>query len=158
MPTTAPKPPTTAPKPPVTAPKTARDGAPTRHRARLTTHRGVPLLSRDLASEHGPRAQFLTTPYLRIPLVLHFFADRTRVKAIASPKVQLLLDAALFEPGPWRTAHVAPLPACIPAHERSCLATPAGLLLNELRHSPASLVAAVHELLELALEMDGDCF
>jgi hypothetical protein len=42
--------------------------------------------------------QFLTAPYLRIPLVLHFFADEGRMHALANRDVQDVIDATLFEP------------------------------------------------------------
>lgn len=32
--------------------------------------------------------QFLTAPYLRIPLVLHFFADEGRLHALGNPVMQ----------------------------------------------------------------------
>ncbi len=42
---------------------------------------------------------YLTVPYLRIPLVLSFFASQEHIVALLSPTVQALLDAVLFEPG-----------------------------------------------------------
>ena len=45
--------------------------------------------------------QYLTAPYLRIPLLLNFFTDQTRVSALASPRIQEVLEAALFEPGAY---------------------------------------------------------
>ena len=42
---------------------------------------------------------YLTVPYLRIPLVISFFASDDRIHSLQLPKLQLLLDAALFEPG-----------------------------------------------------------
>merc|ERR1711965_1028902 len=42
---------------------------------------------------------YLTAPYLRIPLVVSFFASDERVHALQAPKLQRLLDAVLFQPG-----------------------------------------------------------
>lgn len=44
---------------------------------------------------------YLTVPYMRIPLVVNFFADQTHVMALASDALQELVDACLFEPGSW---------------------------------------------------------
>ncbi|KAF4747122.1 hypothetical protein FOZ62_032091, partial [Perkinsus olseni] len=37
----------------------------------------------------------LTAPYVRIPLLLAFFSDRDRCAALANPRLQMVLDAAL---------------------------------------------------------------
>ena len=42
---------------------------------------------------------YLTVPYLRIPLVVSFFASEDRIHLLQFPKLQALLDAVLFEPG-----------------------------------------------------------
>ena len=96
---------------------------------------------------------YLTVPYLRIPLVLHFFADRTRLKALASPKLQAVLDAVVFEPAAWRRYGIE-MPSTIPAADRGSLSTPAGLLLNELSRAPTGVVATLGQMIDLALEMD----
>ena len=46
--------------------------------------------------------QYLTVPYLRIPLVMQFFSDQMRITALASDELQGVLDACLFEPGAWQ--------------------------------------------------------
>lgn len=46
--------------------------------------------------------RYLTAPYLRVPLLLSLFADATRVRALGSPELRDVLDACLFEPGPWQ--------------------------------------------------------
>ena len=58
----------------------------------------------DFDGRLAPRAcellvQYLTAPYLRVPLVLQFFADQMRVMALSSAELQSVLDAVLFEPG-----------------------------------------------------------
>ena len=48
--------------------------------------------------------QFLTVPYIRIPLMLDFFAngDPNRITALKCHSLQCIIDAALFEPGKWK--------------------------------------------------------
>ena len=57
-------------------------------------------------SDSGRFLSFLTAPYIRIPLVLDFFAngDPTRLTALRSRSLHMIVDAALFEPGRWRSA------------------------------------------------------
>jgi hypothetical protein len=47
---------------------------------------------------------FLTVPYLRLPLVLTFFASEDRVHKLQSPKLKGILDSCLFEPGRYLKA------------------------------------------------------
>ncbi|CAJ1373459.1 unnamed protein product [Effrenium voratum] len=99
---------------------------------------------------------YLTAPYLRIPLLLSFFTDRQRVSALREPQLQVVLDAVLFEPGPWQSrleAHQAP-PELVPAPERRHLSTAAGLLFNELMRAPQPVLHAVLCLLQVAVEKD----
>jgi len=42
---------------------------------------------------------YLTAPYLRIPLILAFFAHQERLNALGSERLRAMLDACLFEPG-----------------------------------------------------------
>eukprot|EP00930_Biecheleria_cincta_P042954 TRINITY_DN29551_c0_g1_i1.p1 TRINITY_DN29551_c0_g1~~TRINITY_DN29551_c0_g1_i1.p1 ORF type:complete len:4122 (-),score=701.34 TRINITY_DN29551_c0_g1_i1:256-12621(-) len=99
---------------------------------------------------------YLTAPYLRIPLLLNFFTDRNRVSALRESQLQAVLDAALFEPGQWQPscdANKAP-PDLVPAPDRRHLATPAGLLFNELTRAPKPVVQAVRCMLQVAVEKD----
>ena len=45
--------------------------------------------------------QYLTAPYLRIPLLLRFFSSAEQTAALANQQLQDMLDAVLFEPGEW---------------------------------------------------------
>lgn len=72
---------------------------------------------------------YLTTPYLRIPLILQFFADETRIHALDHPTLQDVVDACLFEPGLWQAEAVKAMPKLIPPPNRSHLATPVGKLI-----------------------------
>ena len=96
----------------------------------------------------------MTAPYVRLPLVLGFF-DRTRVGALRDPQLQRMLEAVLFEPGPWRPETGGPPnPTRIPAPNRDHLATPAGLLFTELTNSPALLAQTFENFVTLAMERD----
>ncbi|CAE7697283.1 unnamed protein product [Symbiodinium sp. CCMP2456] len=99
---------------------------------------------------------YLTAPYIRVPLLLGFFADRERVSLLREPLLQAVLDAALFEPGQWQSkqAAVTGPPSAVPAPDRSHLATPAGLLFNELLRSPRVLLDTTRLLLDVAVEKD----
>ena len=99
--------------------------------------------------------QYLTVPYLRVPLLLRFFAQPSHVHALGHPKLQAALDAALYEPGLWQRAPFKRLPELVPAREREHLATPSGILFNELVRSPAGVTGPLLRLIELALELDS---
>lgn len=45
--------------------------------------------------------QYLTVPYLRIPLVIRFLSQGGRLQALGSLQVRTILDGILFEPGVW---------------------------------------------------------
>ena len=102
--------------------------------------------------------QYLTAPYLRIPLLLSFFADPLRIQALAQPRIQEVVEACLFEPGPWQAGGDRPLPETIPISREKrteYLATPLGLLFNELVHAPAALLLSpILKMLAAATEMD----
>ncbi len=98
--------------------------------------------------------QYLTTPYIRIPLVMQFFSDTQHLLALWSTNLQEVLEAVLFEPGAWQPARSAPFPTEIPVLDRSHLSTPCGLLFNELLKSPHSLISSLDNMLDTALEMD----
>ncbi|CAM9743366.1 unnamed protein product, partial [Sphacelaria rigidula] len=60
----------------------------------------------------------------------------TLVQALRSEDLQEVLDAALFEPSQWQVVIDKTLPTHVPAETRDHLATPCGLLFNELLKSP----------------------
>ena len=53
------------------------------------------------------------TTYLRIPLVLNFFACSEHIHALSQVKLQNVLDAIMFEPGAWHPPKDKKIPACI---------------------------------------------
>ena len=114
----------------------------------------------DFGNRVNPRGSelllsYLTAPYLRIPLVLSFFANQGRLTSLGSEKLRALLDGVLFEPGQWQSINMSqkPLPDTIP-YDRSYLATPTGLLFNELIMSPEGVLQSLRNMLNLALDLD----
>ena len=100
---------------------------------------------------------YLTVPYLRVPLVLSFFATDDRIHALQSPKLQALLDGALFEPGAHLPIDSAGLePVDVPSSAPQLLGTPHHLLLNELARSPDTALGCVLTLLTQAVALDTD--
>ncbi|KAL1523488.1 hypothetical protein AB1Y20_018426 [Prymnesium parvum] len=101
---------------------------------------------------------YLTVPYLRIPLLLHFFADQQRMNALGSKRMQEVLESALFEPGAWQATEDRAVPAEVPVrsaeHRAQLLSTPLGLLMNELRLAPELVLEPLERLLAMALDMD----
>ena len=111
-----------------------------------------PLASRDAEL----LLSYLTVPYLRIPLLLQFFADQQRLNALGSTRMQEVLESSIFEPGAWQETPQRKVPTEVPARspeERAqVLATPLGLLLNELLLSPQLVLDPLQRLLEMALD------
>ena len=98
---------------------------------------------------------YLTVPYLRVPLVVSFFATDDRIHSLQSHKLQLLFEAALFEPGhhlPLQSAGLEPVD--VPTSAPELLGTPHHLLLNELCRSPATLLGGLASLARQAADMD----
>jgi hypothetical protein len=98
--------------------------------------------------------QYLTAPYMRIPLILKFFSSEVRLKSLRSHDLQEVLDAALFEPGQWQQEMYKNSPTEVPAENRDHLCTSAGLLFNELIMSPNIILSSIHQMLEKCMEMD----
>ena len=98
---------------------------------------------------------FLTEPYLRVPLVLSFFATEDRIHSLKQPKLRELLDAVLWEPGQFSSPEVSKqVPQAVPAEKQEQLATAYGLMLNELYHSPSVVLQATVKLMKLALDLN----
>ena len=104
--------------------------------------------------------QFLTVPYIRIPLILDFFAngDPGRLTALKTKSLQLIVDAALFEPGNWKPSDFTEIITEVPVVDRDklhmLLSTPHGTLFNEIAKSPDVLTSCIIKMLERALDMD----
>ena len=91
---------------------------------------------------------------MRIPLLLNFFSEESRLKALRTKSIQEVLDAALFEPGAWQEDIVKSCPDQVPAPKRDHLCTPVGLLFNEIITAPHILFKAVQHMLEKVIDMD----
>ena len=104
--------------------------------------------------------QFLTAPYIRIPLVLDFFAngDPGRLSALKCKSLQSIIDAVLFEPGGWKPAdysqQVTEIPIVDTEQLSFLLSTAKGALFNEIAKCPDVLTSCIVKILERALEMD----
>lgn len=102
---------------------------------------------------------YLTVPYLRVPLVMAFFASQERINALGSPKLRSVLDGVLFEPSRWLDKlGDKKVPNIIPPPTREHLATPTGLLFNELQYSPHAVLKPLKDMLDLALELDTGAY
>jgi hypothetical protein len=98
----------------------------------------LPHFGHNLSSEESEQLlSYLSVPYARIPLVCTFFAA-DRISSLFVPQLRQLLWSVLFEPRHLQAEGSSPVVTCIPAHSRRCLSTPHGMLLNELRFSPAA--------------------
>ena len=90
---------------------------------------------------------YLTTPYMRIPLVLDFFS-RERVGSLFNEELQKMLEETLFVPGTWgqlnpndgKNLETVP---CNPLK----LNTNLGYLMTELERGPAITLKSFHSLL-----------
>ena len=69
--------------------------------------------------------------------------------------MQELLDGVLFEPGRHAAFGNNQAPLMVPAEDKKLLATPFGILFNELQRSPKALCASLLSLLKQGLECDS---
>jgi hypothetical protein len=98
---------------------------------------------------------YLTVPYIRMPLVLQFFSSNDRIHKLSSHKLRGIVDGVLFEPQACLEAHVTNIePVVVPTQHSNLLASPYGLLLNELVHSPAQAIRCIIALLKAGLDLD----
>jgi hypothetical protein len=125
------------------------------------TSQELPTFGNMLTASDAERfLQFLTVPYIRIPLVLDFFAngDPSRLSGLKSKSLQLIVDSVLFEPGTWKPSDYCETVKEIPVLDKeklqALLATPHGCLFNELAKSPDVVTTSVIRILERCLEMD----
>ncbi|GET91119.1 hypothetical protein, conserved [Leishmania tarentolae] len=119
----------------------------------------------------------LTAPYVRIPLVLDFFASQDRHTYLFVYEVQEVLRAVLFEPAAYASpgvlGHADPrsVPMRLSKEQREmvelcrlrgdrsqqnyedCLGTTYGLLMSELTHAPAGVLRPLRSLLESITEL-----
>ena len=117
---------------------------------------------------------FLTVPYIRIPLVVGFFASNERTSLLFNAPLQNLLRAVLFEQGPWVPAdetEIEKVPlrmtkdqeaaymqrvaqnAATMNVDKEALGAPTGLLLNELRCCPEGTLKPLLRMLRYVEEV-----
>lgn len=104
---------------------------------------------------------FLTVPYLRMPLVVQFFASKNRLHALASEDIQRILTGVLLEPARCEPAQLrgkAPTHAPALAEEKAMLGTPYGALLNECARSPHLVPVAMRDLLTQVIQLGTQPF
>ena len=101
---------------------------------------------------------YLTAPYLRIPLLIEFFREESRLRALESQELQNILDSCFFEPGGWIADADKRLPKTIPSEDSGITATPFGLLVNELVFCSKPLLQGLIEMFEKALDFDTGSF
>ncbi|OTN67685.1 Uncharacterized protein PKNOH_S05393500 [Plasmodium knowlesi] len=101
--------------------------------------------------------QYLTVPYIRIPLILEFFCDKNRIKSFQSFDIQQLLLCTLFEPYIFKNKYkVTEEDNYIPTKDRNIFATKYGLLLNELIMSPKNVLCSIYSYLEFFFSFDKE--
>eukprot|EP00808_Paulinella_micropora_P020702 g53334.t1 len=111
--------------------------------------------SRLLPSEAELLLSYLTVPYIRLPLVLSFFASEDKIQTLACPLLRAVLDAVFFEAGRWEHPRLDGVaPATVPSKDKALLASPCGALFNELVHNPQGLLEALKDLVNLALDLN----
>ena len=106
---------------------------------------------------------YLTVPYLRLPLILGFFASDDRIQTLRNAQTQAIVNAVVFEPGVHLGIGREKAPKVVPTKNPDLLATPYGFLLNDLVYSPGSVLSPLVKLVKLALGLDtgtvyGDTF
>lgn len=88
-------------------------------------------------------------------VLLTMFATQDRIHSLRSKSLRDVLDSALFEPACYLPLNICgKVPEQVPAEDRALLATPYGLLVNELHHSPEPLLSSVTALLTQCIELD----
>jgi thiol-disulfide isomerase/thioredoxin len=97
---------------------------------------------------------FLIVPYLRIPLTLNFFATADRIHTLRDKKLRHLLDSVLFEPSRYLELGANYAPSLVPSEEPKLIASPYGLLFNELHYSPDGLIRTLVSLIQQARKLD----
>ncbi len=103
---------------------------------------------------------FLTAPYIRIPLILDFFAngDPGRLAGLRAKARQLIVDAASFEPDRWRPAGFTDVITTISVVDEkklnALLSTPLGSMFNEIAKSCDVLTTCITKMLARAFDMD----
>ena len=98
---------------------------------------------------------YLTVPYMRLPLILTFFASEDRIHKLQSEELRLILDSVMFEPGKCLKVEMTGVaPMMVPTPFTDLLATSYGLLMNELCRSPETVIRSILNLMIGGLACD----
>eukprot|EP01038_Epipyxis_sp_PR26KG_P004031 gene4031-5768_t len=98
---------------------------------------------------------YLTVPYMRVPLIMSFFSSEDRIHKLQSAELRLIFDSVMFEPGKYLRIDMGDIePMMVPTPHTDLLASPYGLLLNELCRSPDTIIRSIVQLLKGALACD----
>lgn len=135
-------------------------GAPITHEEDVLHIPRLPTFGDKISQRHCELlVSYLTAPYLRVPLILSFFAQQDRIGALACPQLQAVIDCALFEPGYWLPKDSFIETMTVPVkNRREHLATPCGLLFNELQHSPEGVLQCLTDLLDISLDLETNSY
>ena len=99
----------------------------------------------------GVRGQFSASGHVSTPSSL---TTRPRPALPAPDPSPTPPVRSLFEPSMWQSAEAKPCPAAIPTPDRVHLATPCGLLFNELQRAPQTVAGPVEAMLANVLDKD----
>lgn len=98
---------------------------------------------------------YLTVPYMRIPLILTFFASDDRIHKLRSVHLRQIFDSVMFEPSKYLKMEMSNVePMMVPTPYSDLLASPYGLLMNELCRSPDTVINSIIGLLRGGLACD----
>jgi hypothetical protein len=98
-------------------------------------------------------------PFLSIPLVLNFFADTERIGALASDKLQQLIEAVMYEVGAvalpgFEVEPPTQVPADVDALKRQqFLQTQHGRLMHEMQHAAATTFQPLLRMCEASVQL-----
>ena len=100
--------------------------------------------------------QYLTVPYLRVPLIIDFFSSQNHISALKDAKLRDLVEAAIFESSTYLPNDASvKVPDKVPSHDaEQSTATRYGVLINEIAQSGARLLVSITRLISLALTFD----
>ena len=103
---------------------------------------------------------YLTAPYLRVPLLLQFFAADDRINSLQNQSLRDCLSSAISESGRYIASTLfdsdegeeKALPTEIPCSDSHLLATTHGLLVSELQHAPHAVLGPLQKLVLWAID------
>jgi Ca2+-binding EF-hand superfamily protein len=117
--------------------------------------KNVPTFDDTLSAEDSEQLlSCLTVPYVRMPLVVAFFATKDRVSFLLNRDIQRIVEKVVFEPRTWVTMYENDPINRVPTPNPKHIGAPFGFLLNEVHHSPSVLLDSLLRLGALAMELN----